>query len=98
MPFGYVVSQVDVTDPEAFEKYRSRVPQVTEGFGGQYLARGGKQMCLEGPRTLGYRTVIIRFESYARAVEWYNSNEYAELIKLRQAGANATLTVIEGVE
>ena len=34
----------------------------------------------------------------ARAVEWHNSNEYAELIKLRQAGANATLTVIEGVE
>ena len=47
MPFGYVVSQVDVTDPEAFEKYRSQVPQVTEGFGGEYLARGGKQMCLE---------------------------------------------------
>ena len=46
MPFGYVVSQVDVTDPEAFEKYRSQVPQVTEGFGGQYLARGVESKCV----------------------------------------------------
>ena len=98
MPFGYVVSQVDVTDPEAFEKYRSQVPQVTEGFGGEYLARGGKQMCLEGPRALGDRTVIIRFGSYQRAVEWYNSNEYGQLIKLRKAGSNAALMVVEGIE
>ena len=98
MPFGYVVSHVDVTDPEAFEKYRSQVPQVTEGFGGQYLARGGKQMGLEGPGPLGDRTVIIRFGSYQRAVDWYNSNEYGQLIKLRKAGSNAALMVVEGIE
>ena len=98
MPFGYVISHVDVTDPEAFEKYRSQVPIVTEGFGGEYLARGGKQMGLEGLKPLGDRTVIIRFENYERAVEWYHSNEYAELVKLRQAGSNAALMVVEGVE
>ena len=48
MPFGYVISHVDVTNPEKFEKYRSKVPQVTEGYGGQYLARGGNQKGLEG--------------------------------------------------
>ena len=98
MPFGYVISHVDVTDPQAFEEYRSKVPQVTEGYGGQYLARGGKQECLEGPNSLGERTVIIRFPSYKRAVEWYNSNEYGELIKLRKAGSKAAVMVVEGVE
>ena len=98
MPFAYVVSHVEVTDPEAFEKYRSQVPQVTEGFGGRYLARGGNQMGLEGPAPLGDRTVIIRFGSYQRAVEWYNSNEYGQLIKLRKAGSNAALMVVEGIE
>ena len=98
MPFGYVVTHVDVTDPAAFEIYSSQVPQVTEEFGGQYLARGGEQMGLEGPEPLGDRTVNIRFATYARAVEWYNSNQYAELIKLRKAGSNATLMVVEGVE
>ena len=98
MPFGYVISHVDVTDPEAFEKYRSKVPLVTRGYGGTYLARGGDQKGLEGPPPLGDRTVIIRFPSYERAIEWYNSNEYGELIKLRQAGSNAALMVVEGAE
>ena len=98
MPFGYVISHVDVTNPEAFEKYRSKVPQVTEGYGGEYLARGGNQKGLEGDEPLGDRTVIIRFPSYERAIDWYNSKEYGELIKLRQAGSNAALMVVEGVE
>jgi uncharacterized protein (DUF1330 family) len=97
MPLGYVIAQVTVTDPEAFEKYRARVPEVTQGHGGEYLARGGRQQGLEGGEPAGNRTVLIRFESYERAVEWYHSNEYAELIKLRQAGSNGTLMVVEGV-
>jgi uncharacterized protein (DUF1330 family) len=96
MQYGYVLAHVDVTDPRAFEKYSSQVPSVTESLGGQYLARGGKQMALEGPAPLGTRTVIIRFESYSKAVKWYNSNQYTELVKLRQAGSNGTLMVVEG--
>ena len=98
MPYGYVLAHVDVTDPRAFEKYSLQVPGVTESLGGQYLARGGKQMGLEGPAPLGARTVIIRFENYSRAVEWYNSNQYTELVKLRQAGSNGTLMVVEGTD
>jgi uncharacterized protein (DUF1330 family) len=98
MPYGYVVAHVEVTDQNAFEKYRSQVPLVTERFGGQYLARGGQQASLEGIKPLGNRTVIIRFHSYQKALEWYHSNEYIELVKLRQAGSNGTLMVVEGVD
>ncbi len=98
MPLGYVIAQVNVTDPEAFEKYRIQVPAVTQSYGGQYLARGGRQSHLEGEGPIGNRTVLIRFESYQRAVDWYHSNEYAELIKLRQAGSDGTLIVVEGVD
>ena len=63
MPYGYVVAHVEVTDQNAFEKYSSQVPLVTERFGGQYLARAGQQASLEGIKPLGNRTVIIRFHS-----------------------------------
>lgn len=98
MPYAYLVAQVTVTDPEAFEKYRLRVPEVTEGFGGKYLARGGRQQGLEGPDPTYNRTVLVEFPSYERAIEWYHSNAYAELIKLRQAGSDGSLMIVEGVE
>ena len=97
MSYGYVIAHVEVTDEAAFEKYRLQVPSVTESFGGQYLARGGKQEPLEGDILLGNRTVIIRFDSYENAIEWYHSNEYTQLVKLRQAGSNGSLMVVEGV-
>ena len=97
MPYAYVVAHVEVTNEAAFEKYRLQVPSVTESFGGQYLARGGKQEPLEGDILLGNRTVIIRFDSYKKAIEWYHSNEYTQLVKLRQAGSNGSLIVVEGV-
>ena len=59
MPYGYVIAHVEVTDDTAFEKYRLQVPSVTESFGGQYLARGGKQEPLEGDELLGNLTVLI---------------------------------------
>ena len=90
MSYGYVVAHVDVTDQNAFEKYSSQVSLVTEAFGGQYLARGGQQESLEGVEPLGNRTVIIRFDSYKKALKWYHSNEYTELVKLRQAGSNGS--------
>ena len=97
MTYGYVIAHVEVTDEAAFEKYRLQVPSVTESFGGQYLVRGGKHEPLEGDILLGNRTVIIRFDTYEKAIEWYHSNEYTQLVKLRQAGSNGSLMVVEGV-
>lgn len=98
MPPAYLIAQVTVTDEEAFEKYRVRVPEVTQGYDGEYLARGGRQLGLEGPLPSHNRTVIARFPSYERAVEWYHSEAYTELVKLRQAGSDGTLYIVEGIE
>ena len=98
MPPAYLIAQVTVTDEEAFEKYRVRVPEVTQGYDGEYLARGGRQLGLEGPLPSHNRTVIARFPSYECAVEWYHSEAYTELVKLRQAGSDGTLYIVEGIE
>ena len=97
MSSAYVIASVHVTNAIEFEKYRLQVPSVTEGYGGRYLARGGKQKTLEGEPFIGNRTVIVEFENYERALEWYHSNEYSQLVKLRQAGSYGTLVVVEGV-
>ena len=42
--------------------------------------------------------MIARFPSFERAVEWNNSEAYTELVKLRQAGSDGTLYIVEGGE
>jgi uncharacterized protein (DUF1330 family) len=65
-------------------------------YGGEYIARGGAIEVLEGswhPK----RLTIIRFESVARAKEWFNSPEYAPFKAIRKRTTKANLLVTEGL-
>ena len=93
---GYIIAQVDVTDPEGFGRYREMVPSTIEQFGGRYIVRGGNVEALEGDFNPG-RLVIIQFDSAEQAKAWWASEEYAEAKALRQACANTKLSVVEGV-
>ena len=63
---GYVIADVDVTDPELFAEYRKLVSATVEQYGGKYLVRGGETAVLEGNWT-PTRTVVIEFESPSNA-------------------------------
>ena len=93
---GYVIADVEVTNPELFAEYRELVSQTVEAYGGRYLARGGDTTLVEGMRAPG-RTVIIEFESAARAKEWYYSPEYEPVKKMRLESAASSVIITEGV-
>jgi uncharacterized protein (DUF1330 family) len=97
MPYAYVVAQVDVKDPAAYEEYRAQVPATIAKFGGEYLARGGKIETLEGDPPLG-RVVILRFASVEQAKAWYNSPDYAGPLAIRHRAAVSRSMLVEGVE
>lgn len=65
-------------------------------YGGRYLVRGGKTELREGEWP-GPRTVILQFPSLARALEWYDSTEYAVRRPIRQANSRAQIAFFEGV-
>ena len=72
---AYLISQIEVHDPQGYEEYRKLVGASLAKYGGKFVARGGKVDVLEGnwrPK----RVVICEFESLARAREWYDSPEY----------------------
>ena len=92
---AYVIGEIEVTDPAAYEEYRKRAPAVIAKYGGRYVVRGGKVEPLEGgwsPK----RLVVVEFPSMAQAMTWYRSAEYAPLIKLRQKASRAELAMVEG--
>ena len=92
---AYVIVDVKVTDPEAYEAYKKLAPAV-EAFGGEYLARGGAVDVFEGNRTPN-RTVILKFESMAQARAWVDSEQYREARMARHKSAVSHMMVVEGV-
>jgi len=95
MAAGYVIAQINVTDPEAYKDYVAAVSPIVEKFGGEYLVRGGPAQHFEG-ESIGERTVVIRFPTLQAANEWYHSEEYAPVRAMRQAASTSLQTIIEG--
>ncbi len=92
---GYVLGEVDVKDPAAYEEYRKKVLATIEKFGGRFLVRGGRSEGLEGAAPAG-RLVVLEFPSYEQAANWYRSAEYAPLIRMRQNASKGRLILVEG--
>jgi uncharacterized protein (DUF1330 family) len=93
---GYIIAEVQVTDPERYEEYRRQVEGTIAGYGGRYRVRGGKAEGLEGDATRG-RLAVIEFDSYERAKAWYDSQEYAGPKALRQDTSTGRVILVDGV-
>lgn len=93
---AYVVVEIEVTDPEAYARYREMAPALVAAFGGKYLTRGGATETVEGtwqPK----RLVILEFPSMDHIHRFYHSPEYAEAKALRQNSTNSTMIFCEGI-
>ena len=92
---AYVFVEIEVTDPAPYEEYRKQVLPVVTKYGGKFIVRGGRVESKEGgwkPK----RIVALEFPSMEQALKWYDSPEYAPLIKLRQKASKGKLIIVEG--
>ncbi|MDC0409396.1 DUF1330 domain-containing protein [Pelagibacteraceae bacterium] len=92
---GYVISNIDVKNPEAYKEYIDKVKPIVEKFGGEYLVRAGEYKVIDGEWKYP-RTIIIKFSSYEKALEWYNSEEYQPVKPIRLANSVANGIIIQG--
>jgi uncharacterized protein (DUF1330 family) len=93
---AYVITEIEVTDPAGYEEYRSQVGKSLEKYGAKFLVRGGAIEVLEGdwqPK----RMVMCVFESMDKAREWYHSDEYREMKKIREQTARMNMVAVEGI-
>ncbi|OGO23152.1 MAG: hypothetical protein A2Y54_00085, partial [Chloroflexi bacterium RBG_16_51_16] len=63
---AFVISDIDVQDPEGYKEYIEAAPPTVQMFGGRYLARGGPNETLEG-EWQAKRLVILEFEDLQKA-------------------------------
>ena len=93
---AYVIVQIEVHDPVKFEEYKKKAQVAIAAYDGKYLVRGGEVETLDGTWA-PERIVLLEFASMDRAREWYNSEAYAEAIRLRHASATSEFILVEGL-
>ncbi len=95
MQAGFVIFNIDVTNPEDYNEYITKVKPIVEKFGGEYIVRGGTNQVVEGNWQYS-RTIVLKFPSYEKALEWYNSEEYQPIKQIRLDNAISNGIIIRG--
>ena len=93
---AFVIVEIEVRDPEAYENYKSLVPASVEAYGGRFIARGGATESLEG-EWAPERVVVLEFPSLERARQWWASPEYSDAKAIRMRAARTRMIATEGV-
>jgi len=91
---GYVISRVDITNPEAYAKYAAAATKAIADHGGKPLARGGRYEALEGEARA--RNVILEFESYDAAHAYFHSAQYQAARAMREGACEIEMVLVEG--
>ena len=95
MPAAYWIAHVTVTDEAGYAEYARLAGPAITLHGGEFLARGGRTVALEG--TARPRNVLARFPSVEAAEACYRSAEYGEALKHAKGAAEREVLIVEGV-
>lgn len=90
------IAHVTVTDEDAYGKYAALAGPAIAKHGGQFIARAGRYVQLEGKDRP--RNVVAKFPSVEAAEGCYNSPEYQEALSHARGASERELLVVETTE
>jgi uncharacterized protein (DUF1330 family) len=87
-----IVVDLTPTNVEALKGYSAKAAQTLIPYGGEFLVKGSIEP-LHG-KTQYQTKVIIQFPDREKALSWYHSSEYQQIIPLRDQGMNSQFHLI----
>ncbi|WP_372885004.1 DUF1330 domain-containing protein [Shimia sp.] len=90
------IAHVTVTDSEAYGKYAALAGPAIAKHGGEFIARGGRFVQLEGKERP--RNVVARFPDVDSAVACYHSPDYQAALSHARGASERELMVVETSE
>ena len=90
------IAHVTVTDEEAYGKYAKIATVAIAEHGGEFIARGGRYVQLEGRDRL--RNVVARFPSVEAAKACYRSETYQAALEHARGASERDLLIVETTE
>lgn len=92
----YVITMVNIHDPEKYKQYAELATIANQKHGGQFLVRGGNPEAIEG--SLPYERVVVNlFETREQAKNFYYSVEYQAAKAKREGAADFNMVIVDGV-
>lgn len=83
----YFIANIKINDEVEYQKYIDKAKSIFKKYNGEYLVVDNEPIVLEG--TWNYtRAVLIKFESKNDFDNWYNSEEYKEILVHRLKAAD----------
>jgi uncharacterized protein (DUF1330 family) len=97
MSKGYFFVEIEITDPAAYEAYRTKVPDIISTHGGRILVRGGDPQPFDGivPHR---RRVIVEFDSREAVKAFYHSEAYQAVLPIRLSASDGFVCLLTGME
>lgn len=89
---AYIIASYDIVDPEGYEGYVPGVVPLLQKHGAEILVAEYDAQPLEGEKRSVY--VVLRFESEAAALGWYNDPAYEPVRKIRLGSSNNNNVVL----
>lgn len=96
MSSAYIIANVRVTDPVAYEEYKKLSTLAMQAHGAEPCVRGGAVTVLEGDWQPD-RVVVLKFPSVEQAKRFYDSAEYRRARDARTNAAVMRMVLVEGV-
>ena len=93
---GFAILKKKKKKPEEYKEYVEKVKPIAEKFGGDYISIGSESKIVEGKWNYA-RTVVIKFPSFEKALDWYNSDEYKPIKQIRLENSVGNGIIIKGV-
>ena len=90
----WVATYRSISNPDALAEYAKLAGPAIQAGGGRFLARGGTAKTYEAG--IAQRTVLIEFESVAKAIATHDSPGYQAALSHRLLGADYRVFIVEG--
>ena len=94
---AYIVGDIKVLEPDAYQEYVAQAPAFIAKHGGTYLVRGGDTSIAEG-EWQPERIVVIRFPSRENARALLDDPGYRAIARIRQGTTQSNLVIVDGYD
>ena len=93
----YFIAQIKINNKIEYQKYIDKAGDIFKKYNGEYLSVDNEPVILEGEWDYT-RTVLIKFKSKNDFIDWYNSEEYKEILEYRLKAADCDTILIKGLK
>ena len=93
---GYIVCVYEnILNQQLLKEYAIKAKSAVNKYNGNFLVKGGEKITTEGKEFI--RTVVIEFDSFETAKEFFYSDEYQAAHTILGKSVTRSHQIIEGV-